>query len=231
MTHVGSPTPSPERRRRNPQATRDRLVRSALELFTTRGYHASTTPQIAAAAGVAEGTIYRHFDSKEHLLNELYRAAVRLLTDQIAQASKQAGCRAQLDSVAAAWLGIAKRDPALIRLVFFARHGPLLDPRSRDARRHLETELSRIVASGKAAGEIRTGPADIWVRIWVALVVMALERVVEGEWPEDHGGPAYVFEAAWDAVRARGGGDPSGQHSAGPGSSALHTERSKEMDS
>src|SRR6266480_25303 len=57
--------------------TRQRLIRAALELFTTAGYHLTTTPLIAKKAGVAEGTIYRHFDSKQHLLNELYRAAGR----------------------------------------------------------------------------------------------------------------------------------------------------------
>jgi len=47
--------------------THQRLVRAALELFTTTGYHLTTTPLIAKKAGVAEGTIYRHFASKQHL--------------------------------------------------------------------------------------------------------------------------------------------------------------------
>ena len=57
--------------------THQRLIRAALELFSTRGYHDTTTAQIAKKAGVAEGTIYRHFASKQQLLNELYRAALR----------------------------------------------------------------------------------------------------------------------------------------------------------
>src|SRR6266540_1794120 len=57
--------------------TRQRLVRAALELFTAQGYHDTTTPQISKKAGVAEGTIYRHFNGKQHLLNELYRAGAR----------------------------------------------------------------------------------------------------------------------------------------------------------
>src|SRR5438552_18373064 len=57
--------------------TRERLERAALELFTAHGYHETTTPQIAKKAGVAEGTIYRHFTSKQHCFNELYRTAAR----------------------------------------------------------------------------------------------------------------------------------------------------------
>src|SRR2546430_3076361 len=55
----------------------ERLVRAALELFTAQGYHETTTPLIAKKAGVAEGTIYRHFTSKQHCFNELYRTAAR----------------------------------------------------------------------------------------------------------------------------------------------------------
>src|SRR2546427_8167861 len=53
------------------ELTRQRLIRAAFELFTTRGYHDTTTAQIAKKAGIAEGTIYRHFASKQQLMNEL----------------------------------------------------------------------------------------------------------------------------------------------------------------
>jgi AcrR family transcriptional regulator len=66
-----SPTPS----KRDGAATRQKLLRAALELFTTIGFRATTTPEIAARAGVAEGTIYRHFSGKEELLNAAYREA------------------------------------------------------------------------------------------------------------------------------------------------------------
>lgn len=105
------------RRRRDPAGTRERLVRAALELFTTQGYHTSTTPMIARRAGVAEGTIYRHFDSKEHLLNEIYRAAVRLLMSAVKDAPVTLSCPARLGRIAAAWRDLAGSDPALIKLV------------------------------------------------------------------------------------------------------------------
>ena len=48
-----------------------RIMDAALELFAMRGYQATTVPEIAKAAGVATGAIYRNFDTKEDLLNTL----------------------------------------------------------------------------------------------------------------------------------------------------------------
>jgi AcrR family transcriptional regulator len=193
MTHI---------QKRNPQQTRDRLVRAALDLFTTRGYHASTTPEIAARAGVAEGTIYRHFESKQHLLNEIYRAAVRLLL-KAPQASVSGSCRERLAAVAEQWRDVAARDPALIKLVFFTDLEGLLDAKSREIKTELTQALTRIIASGKAAGEVRAGAADVWAEVWLALTVLTLGRIAAREWPATAPAVVQVRDAALEALRVR----------------------------
>ena len=50
------------------ELTRQRLIRTALELFTTRGYHDTTLPEIAEAADVSTRTIFAYFPSKEDIL-------------------------------------------------------------------------------------------------------------------------------------------------------------------
>ena len=47
---------------------RERIIASAGKLFGDKGYHNTTTAEIAEAAGVAAGTIYIYFSSKEELL-------------------------------------------------------------------------------------------------------------------------------------------------------------------
>src|SRR3972149_2265285 len=113
MTHPpdAPETKTPTGRRRDPKGTRDRLVRAALELFTTQGYHASTTPEIAAKAGVAEGTIYRHFASKEQLLNEIYRAGVRVFTTIVRDTPAALPCADRLERIATGWGGGARQKP------------------------------------------------------------------------------------------------------------------------
>jgi AcrR family transcriptional regulator len=52
---------------------RDEIVRAALELIAEHGFHDAPMAIIANRAGVAAGTIYRYFENKDVLINELYR--------------------------------------------------------------------------------------------------------------------------------------------------------------
>lgn len=48
-----------------------RILETAIELFAEKGFHASSTSEIARRAGVAEGTIFKHFKTKTDLLYAL----------------------------------------------------------------------------------------------------------------------------------------------------------------
>ncbi len=51
---------------------REQILRTAMQLFTEEGFHATPTSKIAKEAEVATGTLFHHFESKEALINELY---------------------------------------------------------------------------------------------------------------------------------------------------------------
>lgn len=53
---------------------RDRILHAAGQLFAHQGYHGTTTRQIAHAVGIAENTLFRHFDDKESLFWATLRA-------------------------------------------------------------------------------------------------------------------------------------------------------------
>ncbi len=185
--------------------TRQRLIRAALELFTTKGYHDTTTAQIAKKAGIAEGTIYRHFASKQQLVNELYRAAQRWASKVVQETSRdpEAGAaRAQLTAVAHGLLDGAARDTAIVKLGLLEPLDALLDEESRRTERELRTATERIVAEGKAQGSVRAGAAEIWAGVWLAAMSHALEKIVAGEWKPADAGVRLVIDAAWRAISA-----------------------------
>src|ERR687883_607639 len=64
---------SPHPRPRAGGDKREAIMTAALELFVERGFYGTAVPEIADRAGVGAGTIYRYFESKEALVNAIYR--------------------------------------------------------------------------------------------------------------------------------------------------------------
>jgi TetR/AcrR family transcriptional regulator, repressor of fatR-cypB operon len=195
-------TPSPSKR--DGAATRQKLLRAGLELFTTVGFRATTTPEIASKAGVAEGTIYRHFSGKEDLHIAAYHEAQRWGLELVkgTESDRTLAPPDRLYGIARRLVSAAQTDSALTRMLLRRRDERYLDDGARQAARDFRDALQHIVAAGKSDGLVRPGPADLWTAVWLALVAFVTERVSAGEWPPDHPQVLLTLEAAWDAISA-----------------------------
>jgi len=108
--------PAPTRRARK-AATRATLRRAAREAIAEHGFAAVTVGDIAARAGVAHGTFYVHFASKEAVLDDLLAETNQALAARLAQLMAAAGPASLRDSIAAAADGFFDH---------FARHRDLV---------------------------------------------------------------------------------------------------------
>jgi TetR/AcrR family transcriptional regulator, fatty acid metabolism regulator protein len=65
--------------RREPAAgaKRDAILRAAIDVFASRGYFNAQVADVARAAGVAAGTVYLYFKSKDHLLVSIFERSMR----------------------------------------------------------------------------------------------------------------------------------------------------------
>lgn len=205
MTIPPSAPPPAAPPKRDGEATRQKLHRAALELYTTIGFRGTTTPMIAERAGVAEGTIYRHFTGKDHLLNEIYRGAQRWATRQIKEMEPDKALKPaeRLIRFARTLAEVAERDAAVVRMLFYSMDDPHLDEKSRESQRELRDALQQLVAMGKSDGIVRAGPAELWASVWFALVEFVVGRIAAKEWSADHPQVSMALEAAWDAVSAK----------------------------
>jgi len=83
MSGIGSSVSSPPRYRRNTpprprsEAKRTSIIDAAMRHFAEQGYHAARVADIAAELGIAKGSVFQHFGSKDGLFFEVYKKAVR----------------------------------------------------------------------------------------------------------------------------------------------------------
>lgn len=77
------------------EQTRTRILRAAQKLFSRQGYDGTTTRDLASEAGIAEGTIFRHFPNKKAILIEVATQGwVEILTDLLTELSEMGSYKA-----------------------------------------------------------------------------------------------------------------------------------------
>lgn len=75
--------------------TREKILKVAQKLFARNGYDGTTTKELAEKAGIAEGTLFRHFSNKKAILVEIATQGwVDLLTDLLTELSEMASYEA-----------------------------------------------------------------------------------------------------------------------------------------
>ncbi len=193
-------------RRKDAIATRERLVRAGLDLFTSQGYRGTTTLEIAARARIAEATIYRHFVGKEALFNEALRLALRwgIGVFRLGEGERGLTPRDRFNRIARVMVEQVPKDPALVTMLLRRHDGAGLEDATVQLVREFRDLQVQAVAAGKQAGAIRPGSADLWASVWLALLAFVVERVAAREWSADHTSVAATMDAAWAAISYRG---------------------------
>ena len=145
--------------------TKARIERTALTLFAEKGVDQTTIRDIALGAGIAEGTIYRHFPSKEALIAEIFAENYgRLAASLDALQTEQDGLAAKLEAMAGRFFALFESDRDLFRFLFFVQHGQLekLPPGSGNA----VAVIRAILETAMAEGEIPRRDPDL-ATAWV----------------------------------------------------------------
>lgn len=161
--------------------TREALVRAAAKVFAERGFEGAQTPDIAAAAGVSTGALYRYFKDKRALFIEVVQKHLAVASAAIAeklnaQAFAGADRRATLGVVLDILFAELKRDAALSR-VYLAMS--LTDPVVSALRARFEAdERAKLAALIEAAvpREVIPDPKAAALVISISALEIAADR-------------------------------------------------------
>lgn len=156
------------------------ILQAAIKLFAEKGFHASSTAEIAKEAGVAEGTIFRHYKSKKDILIAavapmvVKSAAPFLLKDvrTILQPQKEQPLGEVFTSLYKNRLALleANRDHAriLFQEAFF--HEELRDAIINHVGKVAKNLAQQFIESRIASGELRPLPSDMIVRAFISML-------------------------------------------------------------
>jgi TetR/AcrR family transcriptional regulator, fatty acid metabolism regulator protein len=192
------------------------IMRCARELFGERGYEQTSTADIAARAGVVEGTLYRYFPSKRDLLVSVVESFYeQILADYERQLQGVRGTWNRLRFLIWKHLSVLHDEPAMCRLIVHE-----LRP-STQYRQSIVFELNRrytertlaVIKEGIASGELR---ADVPLSVVRDLIFGCAEHHTwaylrgEGQFSPDDSADAITDLVYQGLTRARTAGAVAG---------------------
>lgn len=171
------------------------ILESARVVFSAKGYDAASMVEIAARAGIAEGTIYKHFKSKHELLFQVTRAYYEpLLGDAERQVTGICGARNQLRFLIWRYLEMLTADMGLCRVVLREIRPHEDESIVRDLNRRYSALIRTAIEGGARSGELRT---DLPTKLLRDVVLGSVEHLV---WRAVANRAALDAEAATDSL-------------------------------
>jgi len=133
--------------------TKRKIFEASMKLFAEKGYDATSVEEITATVGVAKGTLYYHFSSKEEIFNFLIDEGVKLLLNNIEIKTKKLVIILQIR--------VLKKYESLIKIFLSQIWGD--DPRSircKETVLNYIGEIEKIVKEGIEKKEIKDGDSN-----------------------------------------------------------------------
>ena len=132
---------------------RTKVEQAALKLFAANGVDGVSIAEIAGAAGVSQGALYRHYSGKAELAWALFSAAyLRTGAELDAIRERHSGFAARIEAMVAHMCALYDRDSALFRFMLMSQHDYL--PRVAAGSRTPVSAIEDSVAEAVTAGEL-----------------------------------------------------------------------------
>ncbi|HYI64591.1 MAG TPA: TetR/AcrR family transcriptional regulator [Allosphingosinicella sp.] len=173
-----------------------KLLEAAAQEFGRRGYHEAAITGITQRAGVALGTFYTYFESKEELFRALVRDMSHATRQHVAEAVAGAPDRLAAERIGlAAFIGFTRAHPELYRIVEEAQF--VAEDVYREHYLTFVEGYRRNLAAARSRGEIAAGPDEL--RAWALIGMSVFLGMRYAIWNSDMD-PAEVADHAIDLV-------------------------------
>jgi len=163
-----------------------RIRQAALELFGRKGIAGATVQDIAARAHCSQAAIYKYWDGKDALAEDLFRVAYSELLDSMkGQAGVWQDPRKRAEGAAQGFLDYARRRPAEHALLFLVFHTDYVKWIAREVKP--SDLVEREIQAGMEAGSIAAGDPAVKTAmilgIAIRLAVFERQKMIKAERP------------------------------------------------
>ena len=184
------------------EATRQRVLDAALEVFCEQTYGGARIEHIAERAGVAMGTIYKYFTGKQALVNEVFRYWKEQTRDYAYPHRAGMSARERYHAWFEQVCRFATEHPLAYEFLVTHHHAPYLDAESLAVGDPMDRLSIRNIADGQAEGTVRDGdPALLSAMLVGILIGLTREARTRGV-ALDAEARALAEACGWDMLRA-----------------------------
>ena len=163
--------------RADARRNRARILAAAGQVFSERGASASTE-EVARRAGVAIGTVFRHFPAKDDLLRAIMKDLLQQLSAEAAALAAEGDPATALFTFFTRTVGQAAAKQTVIDLL--AATGTAID--IAEPVQGLQQQITGLLALGKHAGTVRE---DVQIAEVMALLISTCQGALQGRWDSD----------------------------------------------
>ena len=180
---------------------RTAILEAAVAAFAERGHWATPTAAISKAAGIAEGTLFTYFSTKDELLDALYRSLkLELAAAVLAGFPRDSGIRDQLQHLWNRYVQWGVAHPGRCRVMSQLKASDRVSAATHAAGLEPFAEVEVAVKRSIRRGELRKIPVDLIASMLGAMA----EATMAGVAQRRSGRKTYRqqgFEMFWNAVR------------------------------
>ena len=154
------------------------ILEAAVKVFARQGFHQSTVAQIAQKAGVADGTIYLYFKSKNDILVQFFRFRTKQVFEAFREAVDEAETSTdKLRNLVRRHLAEFQRDRdgAVVYQVETHQNSRLAEAQIREMSKMYRDLISEIIEQGQQEGAIRK---DLYVGLVKRFIIGAVDEVI-----------------------------------------------------
>jgi AcrR family transcriptional regulator len=182
---------------------RSAILDAALELIAERGFHNTPVSMITEVSGVSAGIVYHYFDSKDELIQELYREVKLDMMQSITDGySDDLSYRERFEQLWANSIRHVISHPDQARFMEQFENSSYLEPTLPDA---VTIEVERIIGfytNGVADGVLKDLPVPVLLSLSTGVAASLLKQHLAGVLVLDDDLSAVAAGGCWDAISA-----------------------------